>query len=80
MIGVELESADLAKAVFKQMLDRGVIVNRTDETVIRFLPPFIVQKAHIDHALRQFALALKKAKNKDKNAAGLALPAGKRNN
>jgi acetylornithine aminotransferase/acetylornithine/N-succinyldiaminopimelate aminotransferase len=73
MIGVELESADLAKAVFKQMLDRGVIVNRTDETVIRFLPPFIVQKAHIDHALRQFALAL------EKNAAGIAVPAGKRN-
>lgn len=75
MIGVELESADLAKAVFKQMFDRGVIVNRTDETVIRFLPPFIVQKAHIDHALRQFALALEK----DKNTAGLAVPAGKRN-
>jgi len=75
MIGVELESADLAKAVFKQMLDRGVIVNRTDETVIRFLPPFIVQKAHIDHALRQFAVALEK----DKNTAGLAVPAGKRN-
>lgn len=73
MIGVELESADLAKSVFKHMLDRGVIVNRTDETVIRFLPPFIVQKAHIDQALRQFALALQK------NTAGLALPAGKRN-
>jgi acetylornithine/N-succinyldiaminopimelate aminotransferase len=73
MIGVELESADLAKAVFKQMLDRGVIVNRTDETVIRFLPPFIVQQAHIDQALRQFAVAL------EKNTAGLALPAGKRN-
>jgi acetylornithine/N-succinyldiaminopimelate aminotransferase len=73
MIGVELESADLAKSVFKQMLDRGVVVNRTDETVIRFLPPFIIQKAHIDHALRQFAQAL------EKNAAGLALPAGKRN-
>jgi acetylornithine/N-succinyldiaminopimelate aminotransferase len=73
MIGVELESSDLAKAVFKQMLDRGVIVNRTDETVIRFLPPFIVQKAHIHHALRQFALALQK------NTAGLAVQAGKRN-
>jgi acetylornithine/N-succinyldiaminopimelate aminotransferase len=75
MIGVELESADLAKAVFQQMLDRSVIVNRTDETVIRFLPPFIVQKAHIDQALRLFAQALEK----DKNTAGLAVPAGKRN-
>jgi acetylornithine/N-succinyldiaminopimelate aminotransferase len=73
MIGMELESADLAKAVFKQMLDRGVIVNRTDETVIRFLPPFIIQKKHIDQAILQLDQALAK------NTAGLALTAEKRN-
>ncbi len=42
MMGVQLQSADLAKAVHKQMLDRGIILNRTDENVIRFLPPFII--------------------------------------
>jgi len=73
MVGMELESADLAKAVFKQMLDRGVIVNRTDENVIRFLPPFIIQKKHIDQAIRQLDQALAK------NTAGLALTAEKRN-
>jgi acetylornithine/N-succinyldiaminopimelate aminotransferase len=52
MAGVELESADLAKNVFKQMLDRGVIVNRTDETVIRLLPPFIIKKQHVDQVVR----------------------------
>ena len=45
MIGMELESADAARQVFQQMLKFGTIVNRTDETVIRFLPPFIVKKS-----------------------------------
>jgi acetylornithine/N-succinyldiaminopimelate aminotransferase len=53
MIGMELESADEAKQVFQQMLKRGTIVNRTDETVIRFLPPFIIRKQHIDTAVQQ---------------------------
>ena len=60
MVGVELESADLAKAVFQQLLKRGTIVNRTDETVIRLLPPFIVKKQHIDVAIRQLEEALVK--------------------
>jgi len=53
MIGMELDSADAAKQVFQQMLNLGTIVNRTDETVIRFLPPFIIKKHHIDTALQQ---------------------------
>lgn len=60
MIGLELESADLAKAVFQQMLQRGTIVNRTDETVIRFLPPFIIKKQHVDTAIRQLDQILAK--------------------
>ncbi len=53
MIGMEVESADLAKAIVKQMLERGIVLNRTDETVVRFLPPFIVKKQHVDVALKQ---------------------------
>ncbi|HEX7285653.1 MAG TPA: aminotransferase class III-fold pyridoxal phosphate-dependent enzyme, partial [Candidatus Angelobacter sp.] len=51
MVGMELATADLAKAIFEQMLKRGVIVNRTDETVIRFLPPFLIQKKHVDEVV-----------------------------
>jgi acetylornithine aminotransferase/acetylornithine/N-succinyldiaminopimelate aminotransferase len=72
MAGMELESADLAKAVFKQMLDGGVIVNRTDETVIRFLPPFIIKKKHVDQAVRQLDQVLAK------NTTGLAATAARR--
>jgi acetylornithine/N-succinyldiaminopimelate aminotransferase len=73
MLGMELESADLAKTVFKQMLDRGVIVNRTDETVIRFLPPFVIQKKHVDHVIAQLDQTL------EKNTAAITVAAGKRN-
>jgi acetylornithine aminotransferase/acetylornithine/N-succinyldiaminopimelate aminotransferase len=72
MLGMELESADLAKTIFKQMLERGVVLNRTDETVLRFLPPFILQKQHVDHAIRQLDETLAK------NTAGLVLTAEKR--
>src|SRR5260370_35342940 len=58
MVGMALESADLAKAVFKQLLDRGVIVNRTDENVSLFLPPFIIQKKHTYQATRHLHQAL----------------------
>jgi acetylornithine aminotransferase/acetylornithine/N-succinyldiaminopimelate aminotransferase len=60
MIGLELESADLAKEVFQQLLKRGTIVNRTDETVIRLLPPFIIKKQHVDTAIRQLDQVLAK--------------------
>jgi acetylornithine aminotransferase/acetylornithine/N-succinyldiaminopimelate aminotransferase len=61
MVGMELESADLAKQVFQQMLKLGTIVNRTDETVIRFLPPFIIKKQHIDTAVKQLDQILAKS-------------------
>jgi acetylornithine/N-succinyldiaminopimelate aminotransferase len=61
MAGLELESADLAREVFQQMLMRGTIVNRTEETVIRLLPPFIIKKQHIDTAVRQFDQVLANA-------------------
>jgi acetylornithine/N-succinyldiaminopimelate aminotransferase len=52
MVGVELDSADLAKEVVKQMLDRKIIINRTHETTLRFLPPFIVTRKQIDEVVR----------------------------
>ena len=61
MVGMEMESADLAKEIFQQLLKFGTIVNRTDETVIRFLPPFIVKKQHIDTAVKQIDQILAKS-------------------
>jgi acetylornithine/N-succinyldiaminopimelate aminotransferase len=33
------------------MLGRRVILNRTSETVLRFLPPYILERKHVDIAV-----------------------------
>jgi acetylornithine/N-succinyldiaminopimelate aminotransferase len=48
MLGMELNSVDLAEKVAKQMMDRRIIINRTSDTVLRFLPPYILQREHVD--------------------------------
>ena len=52
MLGIELDSADLAKQIAADMLARRIIINRTSETVLRFLPPFLLERAHVDQAVR----------------------------
>jgi acetylornithine/N-succinyldiaminopimelate aminotransferase len=52
MIGLDLASPELAKKTFQHLLDHGVIINRTDETVIRMLPPLIIKKKHADEVLK----------------------------
>jgi len=52
MLGAELNSADLAKHVAAQLMERHIIVNRTSETVLRFLPPFILERKHVETAIK----------------------------
>jgi acetylornithine aminotransferase/acetylornithine/N-succinyldiaminopimelate aminotransferase len=52
MLGLELNSADLAKQIAAQLMARRIIVNRTSDTVLRFLPPFILERKHIDTAIK----------------------------
>src|SRR6267154_2279501 len=58
MLAVELDSAELAKAVTKELLQKGIIINRTHETVLRFLPPYIIQKNHVDQLVKALDAAL----------------------
>jgi len=53
MVGAELNSADLAKSVVKTMLERRIVINRTNETALRFLPPYIVKKEHVEEVVGQ---------------------------
>jgi len=61
MLGMELNSAELAKAVVAQMLEREILINRTNDTVLRFLPPYIVQRQHVDQVAQALDEALSKA-------------------
>ena len=58
MRAIELDSAELAKAVLVRMREAGIIVNRTHEKVLRFLPPYIIQKKHIDQLVAELDRAL----------------------
>jgi predicted acetylornithine/succinylornithine family transaminase len=50
MWGLDL-TADAAP-VIRAALDRGLIVNRTSETVVRLLPPYVITESLIDEGLR----------------------------
>jgi acetylornithine aminotransferase/acetylornithine/N-succinyldiaminopimelate aminotransferase len=60
MQAVEVDSPELAKAVTKQLLQEGIIINRTHETVLRFLPPYVIQKKHVDQLVKALDVALRK--------------------
>jgi acetylornithine/N-succinyldiaminopimelate aminotransferase len=51
MLAIELNSADLAKQVVAKMMARRILINRTSETVLRFLPPYLMGRDHVDTAV-----------------------------
>jgi acetylornithine aminotransferase/acetylornithine/N-succinyldiaminopimelate aminotransferase len=51
MVGVELNSADLAKEMLAGLMQRHILINRTHETVLRFLPPFLITREHVDQLI-----------------------------
>ena len=50
MWGLELDRP--APPVVEAALERGLLVNRTADTVVRLLPPYIITAGEIDEALR----------------------------
>jgi acetylornithine aminotransferase/acetylornithine/N-succinyldiaminopimelate aminotransferase len=61
MLGMELDSAEVAKAVVATLMQRGILINRTHENVLRFLPPYIIEKKHVDQLIRELDSALSSA-------------------
>ncbi|MBI1940426.1 MAG: aminotransferase class III-fold pyridoxal phosphate-dependent enzyme, partial [Acidobacteria bacterium] len=65
MLGVELTVP--CKSVVRDALDAGFLMNCTQEKVLRFLPPLIVERKHVDElisALRPILAALSKTERK----------------
>jgi acetylornithine aminotransferase/acetylornithine/N-succinyldiaminopimelate aminotransferase len=72
---MELDSAEVAKKAASAMLDQHIIINRTSETVLRFLPPFILERKHVDAAIAALDGILSGLTSTDATFAGPA-PAG----
>jgi acetylornithine aminotransferase/acetylornithine/N-succinyldiaminopimelate aminotransferase len=58
MVAAELDSGDLAKDIVRQALEAGIVINRTHDTTLRFLPPYIIERAHIDELIAVLNCAL----------------------
>ncbi len=48
--GIDLEIP--ARPIVEQGLAQGVLFNSTQDTVVRFLPPFLLQEQHVDKGIR----------------------------
>jgi acetylornithine/N-succinyldiaminopimelate aminotransferase len=60
MIGVELDIP--GKQIVLDAMAEGLLINCTHDTVLRFLPPYIISDEEIDRAVSVLAQVLKKAK------------------
>lgn len=57
MLGVELSVA--AKPVIDKCVEKGLLLIGAGEKVIRFLPPLILERTHVDEAIKLFKEGLK---------------------
>ena len=73
MLGIELNSAELAKTIAAEMMERRIIINRTSETVLRFLPPYILERRHVNIAITALDEILRQLTLNEKVNAGNVL-------
>jgi len=55
-----LQLAIPARPIVEQALAEGVLFNSTQDTVLRFLPPFLLQEKHVDKGMRVLKKLLRK--------------------
>jgi acetylornithine/succinyldiaminopimelate/putrescine aminotransferase len=57
MLALDLDTP--AKPFMDAAREQGILINSTHETVLRFLPPFIVEEKHIDKVVKVLRKLLK---------------------
>ncbi|MFL6300842.1 MAG: aspartate aminotransferase family protein [Terriglobales bacterium] len=50
-----------ARPLVERAMAEGLLINSTQETVLRFLPPFLLEEKHVDKAIRVLRKILKEA-------------------
>jgi acetylornithine/N-succinyldiaminopimelate aminotransferase len=61
-----------ARPLVEQALAEGVLFNATQDTVLRFLPPFLLEEKHVDKGIRVLKKLLGKKRKKSTVETGLA--------
>ena len=69
MIGVELDIP--GKQIVVDAMEEGLLMNCTHETVLRFLPPYILTEQDVDRAVQILKKVLKKVHYVPKCEAGV---------
>lgn len=59
MIGIEF-SKPIAKIIAKELLDEGIVVGNSGDTVLRLLPPFIISQDDIQNFVKIFIFVLER--------------------
>ena len=60
------------KPILERALAKGLLINVTQDTVLRFLPPFLLQEKHVDSGIRILRKLLADAQKQQKAAARAA--------
>ncbi|HZM12165.1 MAG TPA: aspartate aminotransferase family protein [Candidatus Limnocylindrales bacterium] len=60
------------KPILEGALAKGLLINVTQDTVLRFLPPFLLQEKHVDSGMRILRRLLADAQKQEKAAARAA--------
>ncbi len=62
-----------ARPLVEQGLAEGVLFNVTQDKVLRFLPPFLLEEKHVDKGIRVLKKLLGKKRGKDQNKVSSAI-------
>src|SRR5215813_6643118 len=65
--GLQLEKP--ARQIVEGALSYGVLFNSTQDTVVRFLPPFLLQEAHVDKGIRILKRLLRRRRGRSQTAS-----------
>jgi predicted acetylornithine/succinylornithine family transaminase len=64
-----------ARPLVEQGLAEGVLFNVTQDTVLRFLPPFLLEEKHVDKGIKVLKKLLGKKRSRSQNAVSAAIGA-----
>lgn len=73
MLGMDMHSAEVAGELQQRMmLEKHILLNRTSETVLRFLPPFLITRAQVDETITALESLMPEVEAKQAAAAETA--------